>query len=175
MKTASPPRRRTDTPSSHGFRLSLRQSAFTLVRGDLELSSAARRATRARRNKAASLLLAAALCVVTGATAVAESDAVTLRTYERFPMGQQPGVYLEIEPPDEIFGPQELYFFGGKRVDVPGSVAVNVPPYVCDVEGNSFSDKAEFAAHLRMSHGELLRQIADPFIVHEGQVHFVGK
>jgi hypothetical protein len=129
---------------------------------------------RARR-KAASLLLAAGLCVVTGATAIADPDTATPLTDEGLPRRPQPGVYLEIKPPEEIFGPPEVYFFGKKRVDVPGSVAVNVPPYVCDVEGDTFSDKAEFAAHLRMSHGELLRQIADPFIVYEGQVHFVGK
>ncbi len=138
------------------------------------MSSAARRTTRARR-RAASLLLAAALCIATGTTAVADSDAVILRTGETLPSRHRPGVYLEVEPSDEIFGPQDLYFFGKKRVDVPGSVAVNVPPYACDVEGNTFSDKAEFTAHLRMSHGELLRQTADPFVVHEGQVHFVGK
>jgi len=138
------------------------------------LSSAVCRTTRARC-KAARPLLAAALCVITGATAVADSDAIILLTEESLPGRQQPGVYLEVEPPDDIFGPQDVYFFGKKRVDVPGSVAVNVPPYACDVEGDTFSDKAEFAAHLRMNHGELLRQIADPFIVHEGQVHFVGK
>jgi hypothetical protein len=84
-------------------------------------------------------------------------------------------LHIPAPPPDGVYEQQAPQFFGRERVEVPGAVAVNVPPYVCDVDGKTFSTKKDFVAHLQTSHGKLLRQIDDPFTVHRGQVHFRGK
>ena len=136
--------------------------------------SVARRVILSRRN-AASLLLVAGLLAVTAGTAGAGPGAVTTRGGETIGRGHRPEVYIDVPPPPDIYRQQGVYFYGKERVEVPGTVAVNVPPYVCDLDGETFSDKETFVAHLRTSHGELLGGIAAPFVVYEGQVHFVGR
>ncbi len=57
---------------------------------------------------------------------------------------------------------------------VPGTVTINAPPYRCDVEGTSFSDREAFVAHIRAVHRTPPAKIADHVVVEDGRVHFIG-
>ena len=57
---------------------------------------------------------------------------------------------------------------------VPGTVTINDPPYRCDVEGKSFSDREDFVAHIRRVHRTHPDEIADHLVVQDGRVHFIG-
>jgi hypothetical protein len=94
--------------------------------------------------------------------------------------GNDPKVYTWVPPPDPVYdgtyGDGGVYFYGKDRMEVPGVVAVNRPPYVCDLDRQVFRDKQSFVAHLRRSHGDRLAESRDPsFVVHDGQVHFTGR
>jgi hypothetical protein len=88
-----------------------------------------------------------------------------------------PKVYTWVPPPEGVYdgsyGHGGVYFYGKDRMEVPGVVAVNRPPYVCDLDRQAFRDKQSFVAHLRRTHGDRLAERPD-FIVHDGQVHFTG-
>jgi hypothetical protein len=61
-------------------------------------------------------------------------------------------------------------------MEIPGVVAVNRPPYVCDLDEQVFGDKQAFAAHLRAVHGDrLLERPAPSFVIVDGQVHYTGQ
>ena len=88
-------------------------------------------------------------------------------------------VYTYVPFPDEVgrrpYGHGGVYFYGKERIEVPGAVAVNKPPYVCDLDQKTFPDKERFVAHLRAAHGKLASWAGgSPFVVLDGQVHFIG-
>lgn len=89
-------------------------------------------------------------------------------------------VYTWVPPPDGLYDTSSaggrVYFYGKDRMEVPGVVAVNRPPYVCDLDRQVFRDKQTFVAHLRTMHGDRLADRPDPaFVVRNGQVHFTGR
>ena len=53
-------------------------------------------------------------------------------------------------------------------------MTIDVPPYRCDVEGTSFSDREAFVAHIRAVHRTPPAKIADHVVVKDGRVHFIG-
>ncbi len=89
-------------------------------------------------------------------------------------------VYTWVPPPEELYdgsyGRGRVYFYGKDHMEVPGVVAVNRPPYVCDLDRQVFRDKQAFVAHLRTTHRDRLGERPDPsFVVRDGQVHFTGR
>ena len=92
----------------------------------------------------------------------------------------QPDVFTWVPPPempyDGGYGRGRVYFYGKDRLDVPGVVAVNRPPYVCDLDERTFADKQAFVAHLRSAHPDRLAERPEPsFVIVDGQVHFTGR
>ena len=112
------------------------------------------------------------LSVLTAAGAATGADYAQLR---RRPRRADPHVYVPVPPPTDSYQDQGVRFFGRNRVEVPGAVTVNLPPYVCDLDGRAFDDKQSFVVHLKTTHGSELRESADPFVVDAGQVHFTGR
>lgn len=118
-------------------------------------------------------VMLAALSVLGSLTAAsAAADYAQLR---RGPHRADPHVYVPVPPPSDSYEDPGVRFFGRNRVEVPGAVTVNAPPYVCDLDGRTFGDKQSFVTHLKTTHGSELRESADPFVVDEGQVHFTGR
>lgn len=90
--------------------------------------------------------------------------------------GDSTRVYTEVPPPTNVYdGAGGVSFYGKSRIEIPGAVAVNKPPYVCDLDRGEFDAKEAFVAHLQTAHGSQLEEGARSFVVHEGQVHFVGR
>ena len=77
-------------------------------------------------------------------------------------------------PPTEH---ERVYYFGRRYHHlVPGTVTIDRPPYVCDLDGRTFGDEDDFVAHLRTAHRALPEAIPDQLVVHhDGRVHFIGK
>jgi hypothetical protein len=132
---------------------------------------------RIRRFESVTVLVVVTLLVLIGATgrAAAEPDSTrgSVPGRRAHPGPHQAKVYTYVPPPEEIYGRQGPYFYGKERIEVPGTVAVNKPPYVCDLDEKTFKAKAAFLGHLQVKHGGLLRRNRAPFVVYEGQVHFV--
>jgi hypothetical protein len=124
--------------------------------------------------------------IILGALLVCRSDRVVdaapaagdrghLVTAQLVIRGENPEVYVPLAPPADLYKDRGVKFHGRARIEVPGAMTVNEPPYVCDLEGSVFEDKGSFVAHLRTQHSTRLRESQDPFVVEAGQVHFVGK
>jgi hypothetical protein len=107
--------------------------------------------------------------------AAAGADYAQLRHGYPGPRRADPYVYVPVPPPSDVNQQRGVQFFGRNRVEVPGAVTVNTPPYVCDPDGRTFDDKQSFVAHLRTTHDSELRESTAPFVVDAGQVHFTGK
>ena len=76
-------------------------------------------------------------------------------------------------PPTEH---QRLHYFGRRhRHLVPGTVTINRPGYVCDLDGKAFPDEDEFVAHVRTAHHRPAARIPDQIVVRDGRVHFIGE
>jgi hypothetical protein len=86
-------------------------------------------------------------------------------------------VYIDVPAPADVYGPRGPRFHGqGERLEVPGSVTINVPPYGCDLDDMTFRDKGTFTAHLRTLHSAELEASSAPFVIDpQGQVRFVGR
>jgi hypothetical protein len=66
-----------------------------------------------------------------------------------------------------------LHWFDGEPHHLaPGTVTIDVPPYVCDRDGRTFTDRDAFTAHLRRAHGVPAAEIPRRLVVEGGQVHF---
>ena len=76
-------------------------------------------------------------------------------------------------PPNEH---QRLHYFGRRhRHLVPGTVTINRPAYVCDLDTKAFRDEDDFVAHVRTVHHTPPARIPDQLLVRDGRVHFVGE
>lgn len=83
-------------------------------------------------------------------------------------------VFTYVPPPPDLYHRREPYFYGRERIEVPGAVTVNTPPYACSLDGRTFPDRATFVTHLKTEHRAVLAGSRDPFVVAEdGQVRFV--
>lgn len=133
-------------------------------------------ATLRRRPYADHVRLAAGVVAVAFAAAAfaqtgAPSDAAAPGT-----RGQSGGPRVDAIVPIPPTEHERLHFFGRRdHHRVPGTVTINKPPYVCDVEGLRFGDRDTFVAHLRSRHRLASADIPDLLVVHDGQVHFIGK
>jgi hypothetical protein len=56
---------------------------------------------------------------------------------------------------------------------IPGTVAINGAPYVCDLDDQRFTERDAFVAHLRAVHRTPVEQIPGRLLVLDGRVHFV--
>jgi hypothetical protein len=82
------------------------------------------------------------------------------------------GVVIPVEPQEH----ERLHFFGRRHHHVvPGTVTINVPPYVCDRDRRTFRDRDRFVAHLRTAHGVRPEDVHDAVVVVDGQVRFPPK
>lgn len=113
---------------------------------------------------AACALIAALLLPGTG------SSAGDPRLQSRRRLRALPYVFIPLDPTRQ----QPLYFFGGRATSLPGVVSVDRPPYVCDVDGKTFTDGQRFVAHLHLAHQLPLASVPQAVIVYDGQVHFAG-
>jgi hypothetical protein len=83
-------------------------------------------------------------------------------------------VYTYVPPPPDLYERREPYFYGRERIEIPGALTVNKPPYACSLDGRTFQDRSAFATHLKTEHRSALETSFDPFVVAEdGQVRFV--
>jgi len=127
-------------------------------------------------------MVAAGMAVIVALAAdIVAADPGRASPHQGGPHGRgQPRVYTWVPPPDAVYDGSynrgRVYFYGKDRMEVPGVVAVNRPPYVCDLDGRVFRDKEAFVAHLRTTHVDRLQERPDPsFVVLDGQVHFTGR
>src|SRR5579883_1887488 len=71
------------------------------------------------------------------------------------PRGGRPGapevdVIVPLDPREH----DRLHWFDGEPHHLaPGTVSIDAPPYVCDRDGRTFTDRDAFTAHLRRAHG----------------------
>lgn len=128
-----------------------------------------RQRTMRARATAAAVVMAGLLAVAAG-TANPSLAGEPLRLSFR----AEPEVYMSLPPPPELQEDPGVRVRGRRRIEVPAAVTINAPPYVCDLEGDTFADKQAFVSHLRARHGAVLRDASDPFVVDDGQVHFIG-
>ena len=104
--------------------------------------------------------LAAALLAVTAVVAAADDRA------------RRPDVDVIVPVPP--YEHERLHYFGRRHHHlVPGTVTINAPPYVCDLDKLSFRDRDRFIAHLRRAHHVAPEAIPDRLLVLDGQVHFL--
>jgi len=71
--------------------------------------------------------------------------------------------------------PGVTFPFGGAHHEVPGVVAVNRPPYYCEVHAHAFRERSAFLAHLRRRHHLAEGEARPNLVVDDGQVRYVGK
>ncbi|HLK12525.1 MAG TPA: hypothetical protein VKW76_14205 [Candidatus Binatia bacterium] len=89
--------------------------------------------------------------------------------------GQRPGgrTGIDVVVPVDPYEHDRLHWFDGQPHHlVPGTVTIDAPPYVCDRDGETFTDQEAFAAHLRSAHRVPAGQIPSRLVVEGGQVHF---
>jgi hypothetical protein len=90
------------------------------------------------------------------------------------PRGGRPGrpevdVIVPLDPREH----DRLHWFDGEPHHLaPGTVTIDAPPYVCDRDGKTFTDRDAFTAHLRRAHGVPAAAIPRRLVVEGGQVHF---
>src|SRR5947208_14324085 len=85
-----------------------------------------------------------------------------------------PGVeaIVPVEPEEH----ERLHYFGRRHHHlVPGTVTIDRPPYVCDVDGRQFTQGDDFVAHLRAVHHARPDEIPELLLVRDGVVHFPGR
>jgi hypothetical protein len=132
----------------------------------------------ARIGDAARVALVATFGVGCVAVSIAAANPTTVPAPHGTHRVHDPGVrvYTYVPAPANVYGHPDVYFYGRDRIEVPGAVTINAPPYVCDLDEATFGDKLAFVAHLRTTHSARLREAASPFVVSpRGQVHFVGQ
>ena len=90
------------------------------------------------------------------------------------PVPPPPGVeaIVPVEPEEH----ERLHYFGRRHHHlVPGTVTIDRPPYVCDVDGRQFTQGDDFVAHLRAVHHARPAEIPELLLVRDGVVHFPGR
>lgn len=89
---------------------------------------------------------------------------------------RRPNVTVLVPGPDATSGhaPGLRFFDGSAPERIPGTVTIDRPGYACDLDGETFRDRDEFALHVRRAHGVPARNVRDRIVVVDGIVHFVG-
>jgi hypothetical protein len=81
-------------------------------------------------------------------------------------------VIVPVDPTEH----DRLHWFDGRPHGlVPRVIAVNKAPYVCDSDGKKYEREDDFLYHLRSGHKLSWDDIAERLVVHDGQVHYVGR
>src|SRR2546428_9426729 len=71
---------------------------------------------------------------------------------------------------------ERLHYFGRRYHHlVPGTVTIDRPSYVCDLDGRRFTQGDDFVAHLRAAHHARPAEIPELLLVRDGVVHFLGR
>src|SRR5262249_26512594 len=78
-------------------------------------------------------------------------------------------VWIPVDP-----GPHEnVYWFDGRtHHGAPGTVTINRPGYICDLDRRAFSRREDFVDHLQRKHKVPPDHVADSLVTFDGQVHF---
>jgi len=78
-------------------------------------------------------------------------------------------VWIPVDP-----GPHEnVYWFDGRtHHGAPGTVTINRPGYICDLDRRAFSRREDFVDHLQRKHKVPPDHVADSLVTIDGQVHF---
>jgi hypothetical protein len=83
---------------------------------------------------------------------------------------------VDVIVPVDPTGADRLQWFDGRPHGlVPRVIAVNRKPYVCDVDGKKHTTEDAFLYHLRRAHKLSWNDIGERLVVHDGQVHYVGR
>jgi hypothetical protein len=80
-----------------------------------------------------------------------------------------------IVPVDPTQREQLEWFDGRPHGLVPRVIAVNKAPYVCDADGRKYDTEDDFLYHLRRAHKLSWNDIGERLVVHDGQVHYLGR
>lgn len=83
---------------------------------------------------------------------------------------------LDVRIPEIPQEHERLKFFDKKRHhDAPGTVTIDKPGYVCNVDGRGFTRRDAFVAHLRIDHHVPAERVPEVLVTYDGQVHFAGE
>jgi hypothetical protein len=124
------------------------------------------------RRVAGALVLVVAVATAASAQSSAPATPSSPTNTTRGTGGPRVDAVVPIPPTEH----ERLHFFGRRdHHRVPGTVTIDKPPYVCDVDGERFTDRDAFVAHLRSRHRIASARIPDTLVVQDGQVHFLGK
>jgi hypothetical protein len=86
--------------------------------------------------------------------------------------GYNPDLFLDM-PLD--YDTSVVYPFGGSHRNTPGTVTINRPAYYCTPHQQSFTDRDDFVAHLRGTHGLSDQDLPDATMVQKGQLRYIGQ
>src|SRR5881296_2391837 len=71
---------------------------------------------------------------------------------------------VPVEPEEH----ERLHYFGRRHHHLlPGTVTIDQPPYVCDVDGRHFTQGDDFVAHLRAAHHARPAEIPELLLVRD--------
>ncbi len=80
---------------------------------------------------------------------------------------------LDIVVPVDPRPHEDVYWFGGtSHHAVPGTVAIDRDPYVCDLDGGRFRSSEALVAHAVGRHGVAAADIGDRLVAVDGVLHF---
>lgn len=83
---------------------------------------------------------------------------------------------IDVVVPIDPQGRGQVEWFGRQeRGRVPGTVTINRPGYVCDVDRRTFSRREDFLDHLEQAHKVPQDRLEQSVTVVRGQVHFTGR
>jgi len=83
---------------------------------------------------------------------------------------------VDVVVPVDPYEHERLHWFDGRPHGlVPHVVSVNRAPYVCDADRQRFKTEDDFVYHLRSAHKLAWDDIPPQLIVHDGQVHYLGR
>lgn len=81
-------------------------------------------------------------------------------------------VWVPIDPYEHE---RTWYMHRSDRSLVPPAVSIDEDPYICDLDGERFSDRERFVAHLRGDHGIPRDDIRRGIYEEDGLVHFAAE
>ena len=78
-------------------------------------------------------------------------------------------VWIPVDPGSH----EDVYWFDGRtHHGAPGTVTINRPGYICDLDHRAFSRRDDFVDHLQRKHKVPPDHLADSLVTIDGQVHF---
>jgi len=78
-------------------------------------------------------------------------------------------VWIPVDPGSH----EDVYWFDGRTHHAaPGTVTINRPGYICDLDHKAFSRRDDFVDHLERKHKVTSDHLTDSLVTVDGQVHF---